>query len=139
MEEFKSNVSENETDITPEKEFEKKKEEKKIEENNKRRKGVIYAQPLQAEGNQRYKKIVDSRILSKIEEADRNEEGVRISFSDTKAGREVYTYITEGYAGQKKEKAIDILVHDHVSVHKFPVDVAKKMVKFFGTRAQIVE
>ena len=135
MEEFKSNVSE-------EKETEQKEEIKSnrpARPTEEKRKGVIYAQPLRAEGNDSLKKAINERRQREIEQADQKEEGVRIQFADSRYGREVFEEIVDGFNGQKRTKVVDILIHEGTSVHKYPAELAKKMVKFFGKRATIVE
>ena len=148
MEEFKAGEKNNEAEVgekstSPEENFVKAQEQKKVEKREEakqeRRKGTIYAEPLRAEGNERFKKVINEKMEQQKKLANETEEGVRIKFSDTNNGREIYTFITEGYAGQKREKSIDVLVYDHVSVHKYPKDLAENMVAFFGDRAKITK
>ena len=129
MEEFKSNVSEKET----EEKVEQIKSDRPV-----RTPGTIYAEPLKAEGNEGLKRVINTKIESQIAQADEKEEGVRIQFSDSQFGREVYEEMVEGFNGQKRTKVIDILIHKGTSVHRYNEELAKKMIKFFGKRAKIV-
>lgn len=93
--------------------------------------------PLQAEGNQAYKKIQDDKLAEKIAELSKLD-GVRIQFNDAKNGREVFIETIKGHNDLPKQKATDIIIHNSVSVQKYDMATAKKFVKFFAGRAEIV-
>ena len=93
--------------------------------------------PLQAEGNQAYKKIQDDKLAEKIAELSKLD-GVRIKFNDAEKGREVFVETIKGHNDLPKQKTTDIVIHNSVSVQKYDMATAKKFVKFFAGRAEIV-
>ncbi len=136
MEEFKSNVSEKETQTHTE---EAKIKEAEVKSNRPdRRPGTVYAEPLKAEGNDTLKRLIDEKREAEIAKAEETEQGVRIKFADSQFGREVYEEIVTGYNNQPRVKVVDILIHKGVSVHKYEPELVQKMIKYFGKRAKIV-
>jgi len=93
---------------------------------------------FQAEGNNEMKKILEKKKEQLISKADKND-GVRIKFNDNSEGIEVYSYKIEGFKGEMKVRSIGIKIHNSISIQKFETELAKKIVKYFGKRSQIIE